>query len=66
MDQHDGSPRHSTYCYAELAASSINFLHYCSPMHKKCILIFILMVIKAADGTFKSEKYFYVILFCSV
>jgi len=24
------------------------------------------MVIKAADGTFKSEKYFYVILFYSV
>ena len=26
-----GSPGHSTYCYAELAASFINFIHYCSP-----------------------------------
>jgi len=31
MDQYAGSPGHSTYCYAELTASFINFLHYCSP-----------------------------------
>jgi len=31
MDQYAGSPGHSTYCYTELAASFINFLHYCSP-----------------------------------
>jgi len=31
MDQYAGSPGHSTYCYAELAASFINFLNYCSP-----------------------------------
>ena len=30
MDQYAGSPVHSTYCYAELAASFIKFLHYCS------------------------------------
>ena len=29
--QYAGSPGHSTYCYAELTASLINFLHYCSP-----------------------------------
>jgi len=27
MDQYAGSPGHSTYCYAELDASFINFLH---------------------------------------
>jgi len=31
MDQYAGSPGHSTYCYAELTVSFINFLHYCSP-----------------------------------
>ena len=31
MDQYAGIPGRSTYCYAELAASFINFLHYCSP-----------------------------------
>jgi len=31
MDQYAGSPGRSTYCYAELAVSFINFLHYCSP-----------------------------------
>jgi len=31
MGQYARSPGHSTYCYAELAASFINFLHYCSP-----------------------------------
>jgi len=31
MDQYAGSPGHHTYCYAELTASFINFLHYCSP-----------------------------------
>jgi len=31
MDQYAGSPGHSTYCCAELSASFINFLHYCSP-----------------------------------
>ena len=31
MDQYASSPSRSTYCYAELAASFINFLHYCSP-----------------------------------
>ena len=31
MDQYANSPGHSTYCYVELAASFINFLHYCSP-----------------------------------
>ena len=31
MDQYAGSPDHSTYCYAELATSFINFLHYCLP-----------------------------------
>ena len=25
------SPGHSTYCYTELAASFVNFLHYCLP-----------------------------------
>jgi len=29
MDQYAGSPGHSNYCYTELAASFINFLHYC-------------------------------------
>jgi len=28
MDQYAGNPGHSTYCYAELAASFINFLYY--------------------------------------
>jgi len=31
MDHYAGSPGHSTNCYAELAASFVNFLHYCSP-----------------------------------
>jgi len=31
MDQYAGSPSYSTYCYAELAASFINFIYYCSP-----------------------------------
>ena len=31
MDQYASSPGHSTYSYAELAASFINFLHYCLP-----------------------------------
>jgi len=31
MDQHAGSPCHSTYYYAELAASFINFPYYCLP-----------------------------------
>jgi len=31
MDQYAGSSGRSTYCYVELAASFINFLHYCSP-----------------------------------
>jgi len=31
MDQYAGSPGRSTYCYAELAASFINFIYYCSP-----------------------------------
>ena len=30
MDQSAGSLCHSTYCYAELAASFINFLHHYS------------------------------------
>ena len=30
MDQYVGSPGHSTCCDAELTASFINFLHYCS------------------------------------
>jgi len=30
MDQYAGSPGHSTCCDAELTASFINFLHYCS------------------------------------
>ena len=31
MDQYADSPGRSTYCYAELAASFIDFLHCCSP-----------------------------------
>jgi len=31
MDQYAGSPGRCTYCYAELAASFINFLQYCAP-----------------------------------
>ena len=31
LDQYACSPGHSIYCYTELAASFINFLHYCSP-----------------------------------
>jgi len=31
MDQLASSPGCSTYCYAELAASFINFLYHCSP-----------------------------------
>jgi len=31
MDQYAGNPGHSTYCYAELTVSFINFLHYCLP-----------------------------------
>jgi len=31
MDQNAGSTGHSTYCFAEIAASFINFLHYCLP-----------------------------------
>jgi len=31
MDQYAGNPGHSTYCYAERAASFINFLHYYLP-----------------------------------
>jgi len=31
MDQYAGSSVHSTHCYAELTASFIHFLHYCSP-----------------------------------
>ena len=30
MGQYASSPGYSTYCYAELAAYFINFLHYCS------------------------------------
>jgi len=30
FSQYADSPGHSTYCYAELAASFINLLHYCS------------------------------------
>ena len=36
MDQYAGSPGHSTYCYAEVAASFINFLHYRSPFSGLC------------------------------
>jgi len=36
MDQYDGSPGRSTCCFAELAASFINFLHYCSPSSGFC------------------------------
>jgi len=32
VDQYAGSPGRSTYCYAELTASFINFLHYCLPL----------------------------------
>ena len=31
LDQYARSPGHSIYCYTELAASFINFLHYCWP-----------------------------------
>jgi len=31
MEQYGGSPGRSTYCYAKLAASFINLLHYCLP-----------------------------------
>ena len=31
MNQYACSPGYGTYCYPELAASFINFLHYCSP-----------------------------------
>jgi len=31
MDQYAGSPGRSNYCYAELTASFVNFLHCCLP-----------------------------------
>ena len=31
MDQYPSSPGHNIYCYAELTASFVNFLHYCLP-----------------------------------
>ena len=31
MNQYACSPGYGTYCYPELSASFINFLHYCSP-----------------------------------
>ena len=34
LDQYAGSPGHSIYCYAELAASFISFLHYWLPFSR--------------------------------
>jgi len=36
MDQNAGNPGHSTYCYTELAAFTINFLCECSPSCRFC------------------------------